>query len=98
MNNTQNLREEWIEFIKDIRDVPVGLADKTIADWIVSKFSASLDELAGEALRVLGKDQIELNHGKLPFVMFGGKADEQEKIDYYRQGLKDFAAFIKSKQ
>ena len=38
----------------------------------------------------LGKEHVELYNGKLPFVIFGGKADEQEKIAIYRQALSGF--------
>ena len=38
--------------------------------------------------------QLSLFGGKLPFVIFGGKADEEEKIAIYRQALNDFLALL----
>ena len=43
----------------------------------------------------LGKEQIELYKGKLPFTVFQGKATEEEKIAIYRQGLKDAVGILK---
>lgn len=39
---------------------------------------------------LLGKTQIELYNGQLPFVIFKGTASEEEKVSIYRQGIEDF--------
>jgi hypothetical protein len=42
-----------------------------------------------EEIERLAVDQIEMFNGKLPFVVFNGKADEEEKVGIYRQALQD---------
>lgn len=46
----------------------------------------------------LYKDQIELHDGRLPFVIFGGKLNEQEIVTVYRQALKDVLALLSLNQ
>ena len=50
--------------------------------------TALITRIKGE-VEELGTTQIELFNGKLPFVIFDGKADESEKIAIYRQALTD---------
>ena len=38
--------------------------------------------------------QYKLNNGKLPFVMFEGRADENEKVAIYMQGVNDVIRII----
>ena len=47
-----------------------------------------------ERVLLLGNEQIEINNGKLPFVVLNGVANENEKIAIYRQALKDLMAYI----
>lgn len=49
--------------------------------------------IVGEIERIyilLAKEQIELCHGKLPYVIFDSKATEEESVQLYRKGLEDF--------
>jgi hypothetical protein len=39
---------------------------------------------------------ININDGKLPYVIFGGKADENEKITLYKSGLDDALKILTS--
>ena len=43
------------------------------------------------------KNQIDL-YGKLPFVVFEGKADEKEKITIYEQALKDLLQELEGRE
>lgn len=39
-------------------------------------------------------EQLTLFNGKLPFVVFNGKADENEKITIYNQALSDILSYL----
>lgn len=54
-------------------------------------------EAIRETGRFLGEEQIELFHGRLPFVIFQGKADEHEKVIIYRQALHDALSHLSEK-
>ena len=64
-----------------------------IKDFYDSRF-AEYERRIVEGLEFLGIDQIKLYNGKLPFVVFKGNADENEKIAIYRQALSDAIQFI----
>lgn len=73
-----DFRGEIKSFIHTIRESDRAETKKTIIDTAY----------------VLASTQIELHHGKLPFVIFGGKADEDEKVSIYRQGIQDFVTHL----
>lgn len=97
-NNTQ---ESWEErFDEKFKDsFTLGAMEswedgKVVKSFIRALLSKQAEEIS-EAVKFLGKEQIELYKGKLPFIMFMGKADEQEKIAIYRQALSDSLLAIK---
>ncbi len=73
-----------------IRENPEALV--VFATQISQLFDRILEEKAGKIEKEIKKsfnEEIALYGGKLPFVVFGGKADEKEKITIYEQGIKD---------
>ena len=73
---------------KTIREV------KEAVGRIVSSQAQEIYELAEQTARKLGIEQIEFFNGKLPFVVFNGKAEEWEKISIYRQAIADFTSSL----
>ena len=49
-----------------------------------------------EKMREYPKKMYELNNGKLPWVVFGGKADEEEKFAIYKLGFEDAIKILSS--
>lgn len=102
-NNTQDSWEEEFDkkFKEKIDFVNYCLSEgdtmfdsNDVKSFIRQLLSKQAEEIS-EAVKFLGKEQIELYKGKLPFVVCGGKADEQEKIAIYRQALNDALLAIK---
>ena len=68
---------------------------KTLQKMARQDFKKEIIEEVREEIEKLKIEQIKLYGGKLPFVVFGGKADENEKITIYRQALSDLQSNLK---
>lgn len=73
-----------------------GEFSELIYQGIKSELALREQEIVG-AINMLGNEQVMLYGGKLPFVVFQGKADENEKVTIYRQALKDVLTTITKK-
>ena len=78
--------------MREFDEIPMMLGSDVnrsiVKQFITSRLTFQRKEMR-EKIRFLGKEQIELFNGKLPFVVMPNKVDEQEKIAIYRQALSD---------
>lgn len=106
MNNTQNLREEWLNYLT--LEIYYGSLNEAkrkdaelFADWWLSKFSTSLDELAEtiEGKRKKGLETKERGDDEFESTLCEecGGYDECD-CSGYNQAIDDFKEIIKSKQ
>jgi tyrosine-protein phosphatase YwqE len=67
--------------------------------FIEKSYQLGREEVVGEIEKTAQEyfsKMININNGKLPYVIFGGKADENEKITLYKSGFDDLLKLITS--
>lgn len=99
------------EFIQHLRSVGLNIQGETenlyrgVAQWWLSKLQQRMDEIEGEVQKMKNQTSIEfqdypskvwkINNGKMPFVMWNGKADEEEKFQIWRTGFMEASGLTK---
>ncbi len=71
---------------------------KEIKDFLQSSLTSYKSQILkeiGEVVKDYFARQSEMCGGKIPFVIFEGKADEKEKITIYEKGIQDTLGIIK---
>ena len=91
------------KFVTYFGDIPVIDCDtvriKDIKNFLHTQISLSeqsLLERVEKEIQDYFTRMININDGKLPYVIFGGKADENEKITLYKSGLDDALKILTS--
>ena len=69
---------------------------KKVMSWHRNSIKSILEGLVEELNNHPDKIAQVMPDGKLPFVIFGGKADENEKWTIYRQAYKDTISHLQS--
>lgn len=94
-------KKDDLESSQSINESIIRINQLAGYNWALKDLKSRIPELEGMIVGeiekiyiLLAKEQIDLCHGKLPYVIFGSKATEQEAVQLYRKGLEDFRKHI----